>query len=136
MKWSKYLFIFICISFNKVSAQSGCFITSTQMVYTTPDNSTLGNAIAHLLGYQFYSPNSGTPPTTLCVNFKKTVYVTTSSNCGVCLNGYGFLGACQGQASGKVANASIVDCPIDDYAWLLIASSASIAFLKIRKKKE
>lgn len=118
--------------------KAGCLISGNPNVYTQPDNSTLGAALSNLLGFAIFSNTVTAPAVSNCINLTQTRYIETSSSCGICLQGYAVLGlACANNslARGHVAVPTIVACPIDDYTWLLIASSASVLLFKIRSRK-
>ena len=57
-------------------------------------------------------------------------HVTSQSNntCLVVINVFSSL-------TGKIVDFDIVACPIDDYTWLLVLSTASIVLLKIKNNR-
>ncbi len=136
-RFSCLLFFVFAISY---SSKAGCLISGSQIVYTQPDNSSLGALLSNLLGFPVYSNSVTAPAVSSCINLTQTKYQAGSTNCGVCLQGYsqvlGLACANNSLVQGKVATPAMVACPIDDYAWLLVVSSASMLFFKIRNRKD
>ena len=120
-----FLFIFLLFC-KKSTAQTGCLLDGTNYVYTN-HTCTIGLFGACLIKY--YPPSANPNPFT--TNTQCFSYTTTSVRCGTgLLNGLLL-------ANGiEVHYSYAFPCPIDDYAWLLVVSSASMLFFKIRNRKD
>jgi len=123
-------FLFILLSFyNECKAQTGCYVASENKIYY-PVSNILGLHVALLSNSSPTTCPPGSTPATL-------VYVPSYSMspppCSIVASLTIPLTVLGG---GVVRNYTIMNCPIDDYAWLLVVSSASMLFFKIRNRKD
>ena len=114
------LFFFSALITNAQGTVNGCLLNNR--VHTPTGllgGYTISVSVPLSIDYCSWSPSNG-------------------SNCGVCP---GALSAITGLClvntiPGVRGSFTMVACPIDDYAWLLVVSSASMLFFKIRNRKD
>lgn len=125
MKCLKVIFTFLLIFASvDIFAQTGCYVSTMDRIYTPVIP---GLNVALLSG--FYNTNC--PPGSTTSTLFANVSSSGSTSCTIVASLGGTV-----LASGFVRNYTMLQCPIDDYSWILIASSASLAFFKIRKRKD
>jgi len=146
MKIICFSFVFgvLILSSVKSNAQTGCLISSNNTVYTVQDNRGIITAVLALVfgGNPVYSASPNEPEVSVCVANSQTVWVATTQNCTVCPLGYSFsilglVDGCQTTTySGKVANATIVNCNLDDHSWLFGAAAGLFGIFIIRRRNK
>jgi hypothetical protein len=92
-----------------VKAATGCVLTSNKSKIYTKKNGGAGSTD--------YRTTNVSTATAGCV------YAQTATSCTVGGSGPGFLG-----------DTTILNCPIDDYAWLILLLFGGLGFLHVRKK--
>lgn len=105
--------------------QSGCYVPYQDKIYIP----------IRVVFVDVYILSNGYSTTCPIGSTRSTLFYSVSSSGSTSCTVLGGIGGAL-VANGVIRSYSIMNCPIDDYAWFLIASSASIAFLKIRKKKD
>ncbi|MBB6235475.1 hypothetical protein HDC90_000072 [Pedobacter sp. AK013] len=139
-----YIFIVLIFDFTRSYAQSGCLIPANNTVYTVQDNQGIINAVLAIVfgGNPVYQANPNEPSISTCIANSQKVWVATAQNCTVCPLGYSFniLGVVTGCQTttyvGNVANATIVQCNIDDHTWIFGAAAGLFGIFIIRKRNK
>ena len=135
-------FLLFLFSTPRAFAQTGCLISSTGNVYTTPDDVGLVNflLIAIFGGVAAYKSTPYEPQYSACVSESRTQWTATASPCRVCPGGYNILNlvtGCSGTAlDGSIATKSTVYCNLDDYTWTLGAIAGLFGVLVIRRRNK
>jgi len=140
-----FVFLFSFVFSFKLLAQgsaSGCLISSSNTVYQTQESPII-NAILQLLlgGNPSYVATSGKP---LSPNYCSwTPLPSGPTNCGVCtayiIEVELFIPVVKGCQTGKllqghIGNYTMVQCPLDDYAFPLTATAGVLGLFFIRRK--
>ncbi|RZK19731.1 MAG: hypothetical protein EOO43_11550 [Flavobacterium sp.] len=126
MKYFRFLLLIVSIftSFNSL-AQSGCLLSDGRLFTTYQGGGILPRlynsspSISLAPGYCSWGP-------------------TSSTSCNVCLGSINVISlVCLGGpvVAGHSGNYTMIQCPIDDYAWLLVLSTASIVLFKIKNNR-
>ncbi|RYF23671.1 MAG: hypothetical protein EOO42_06795 [Flavobacteriales bacterium] len=122
------LVFLLCLFFflhGKAQSGRGCYVASTNTIYFPIIE--VGELRVALL-------SNGRP--TICPPGSTTatlVYLPASSGTSGCTIVASLIPLTL-LTPGVVRDFRVVNCPIDDYAWLLVLSSASIVAFKIRRK--
>lgn len=138
MKFCLIFLVFISLSLvsGKTTAQSqtGCYVSSNNTVY--PNAASLGlldAVLAALFGTTnpYYSTN---PKYSEC----GWSPLSTSSSCKVCSGTYttflGIVDGCSGSMlPGMIGTYTPIDCPLDDYTWLIALASGTFGFILVRR---
>lgn len=130
MKFACFFLLFLSLSLfdNVCFAQTGCYVASENKIYY-PVSNILGIRVALLSNA---SPTTCPPGSTPATLVYVPAYSMSAPSCSIVASLTIPLTVLGG---GVVRNYTVMNCPIDDYAWVLIASSASVLFFKIRRRK-